>query len=151
MEKSENNYIAGRLPETGVIVGTSFVEGTLKVAFDSGGVQFVPVGPKRVKDFELEDRVIVYFSEDGDHVVLDNEKNGSGGNAIGQKRVNKVTYVILALFLGGLGAHKFYSGKTVLGILYLVFCWPFVPGIIAFVEAIVVACKKSDRNGNVII
>nr|DAL78048.1 MAG TPA: putative membrane protein [Caudoviricetes sp.] len=151
MEKAGNNYIAGRAPETGVIVGSSFVQGTLKVAFDSGGVQFVQVGPKRVKDFELEDRVIVYFSDEGDHVVLDNNRNGGAYNAIGQKRVNKVVYVLLALFLGGLGAHKFYSGKTGLGILYLVFCWTLIPGLIAFVEAIVVACKKSDRNGEVIL
>ena len=31
--------------------------------------------------------------------------------------------ILLALFLGGLGAHRFYMGQTGLGILYLVFFW----------------------------
>ena len=34
---------------------------------------------------------------------------------------NKNTYALLALFLGGLGAHKFYVGQTGKGILYLIF------------------------------
>jgi TM2 domain-containing membrane protein YozV len=34
---------------------------------------------------------------------------------------NKNTYALLALFLGGFGAHKFYVGQTGKGILYLLF------------------------------
>ncbi|RYE55963.1 MAG: TM2 domain-containing protein [Hyphomicrobiales bacterium] len=53
--------------------------------------------------------------------------------------------IVLALFLGGLGIHKFYLGRAGWGILYLVFCWTFVPAIVAFVEAIVYACM-SETN-----
>lgn len=35
---------------------------------------------------------------------------------------SKATAAILAIFLGGLGVHHFYLGKTELGILYLIFC-----------------------------
>lgn len=35
--------------------------------------------------------------------------------------------VLLALFPGGLGAHRFYMGQTGLGFLYLCFCWMFIP------------------------
>ncbi len=42
---------------------------------------------------------------------------------------------LLALILGGLGIHKFYLGQKI-GILYLLFCWTFIPGVIAFFEAI---------------
>jgi len=45
--------------------------------------------------------------------------------------------VILALFLGGLGVHKFYFGQIGLGIVYLLFCWTFIPTIIALIEAII--------------
>ena len=45
--------------------------------------------------------------------------------------------VLLALFLGGLGVHKFYLEKPGYGILYIAFCWTFVPAIIATIEAIV--------------
>jgi len=44
---------------------------------------------------------------------------------------------ILAIFLGGLGVHKFYLGQTAAGIVYLLFCWTFVPAFIGFIEGIV--------------
>lgn len=48
---------------------------------------------------------------------------------------NKTVAGLLALFLGGFGIHKFYLGKLN-GILYLIFCWTFIPSIIALIEAI---------------
>ena len=51
--------------------------------------------------------------------------------------VNRVVAALLALFLGGLGIHKFYCKKTGLGILYLLFVWTFIPALIAFVEGII--------------
>ena len=58
---------------------------------------------------------------------------------------NRMTAALLALFLGGLGVHHFYLGNTGLGVLYLVFCWTFIPAIIAFIEFIVFLCM-SDAN-----
>jgi len=49
---------------------------------------------------------------------------------------NKTTAALLALFLGGLGAHKFYLGRTGMGLIYLVFCWTLIPALISLVEAI---------------
>lgn len=45
--------------------------------------------------------------------------------------------VVLALLLGGIGAHKFYLGRVGWGIIYLLFCWTFIPSLIAFIEAII--------------
>lgn len=80
-----------------------------------------------------------------------NQTVGSNGYVPVQngKVVNKVTYALLAFFLGGLGVHKFYEGKTGLGILYLVFCWTFVPMIIALIEGIVALTKTADAYGNI--
>lgn len=50
---------------------------------------------------------------------------------------SRVTAGILALLLGGIGAHKFYLGKTGLGFLYLIFVWTFIPAIVALVEGII--------------
>jgi TM2 domain-containing membrane protein YozV len=47
---------------------------------------------------------------------------------------NKIAAALLAFFVGGFGIHKFYLGENVAGILYLVFCWTFIPGIVAFFE-----------------
>ncbi|WP_405023519.1 TM2 domain-containing protein [Limnohabitans sp.] len=55
---------------------------------------------------------------------------------------SKTTAGLLALFLGGLGMHKFYLGKWVQGLIYLVFCWTFVPAVIAFFEAIFLFIKS---------
>lgn len=50
---------------------------------------------------------------------------------------DKTTAGIFALFLGGLGIHKFYLNKSAQGILYILFCWTFIPSIIAFIEGII--------------
>jgi TM2 domain-containing membrane protein YozV/predicted RNA-binding Zn-ribbon protein involved in translation (DUF1610 family) len=50
---------------------------------------------------------------------------------------SKVVAGILGIFLGGIGVHKFYLGNTGLGLLYLIFCWTFIPAIIGFIEGII--------------
>ena len=50
---------------------------------------------------------------------------------------NKVTAGLFALLLGGLGIHKFSLGQVGSGIVYLLFCWTLIPGIIAFIEGII--------------
>lgn len=60
---------------------------------------------------------------------------------------SKATAAILAIFLGGLGAHHFYLGKTGLGILYLIFCWTWIPAMIGLIEGIMYLCM-SDESFN---
>jgi len=66
----------------------------------------------------------------------------SGSFSGGEK--SKVAAVLLALFLGGFGFHKFYLGRVGWGILYLIFFWTFIRAIVAFVEAIVYLTMKED-------
>jgi len=66
----------------------------------------------------------------------------------GQKKTPS-TAVILALLLGGIGVHKFYLGKTGMGILYLLFCWTGIPGIIAFFEAFTITRTVRRLNREV--
>ncbi len=49
-------------------------------------------------------------------------------------RRDEIAGVLLAIFLGGLGIHRFYLGETIPGILYLVFSWTGIPTIIGWVE-----------------
>lgn len=44
---------------------------------------------------------------------------------------------LLAFLGGGIGLHKFYLGQAGQGVLYLVFCWTFIPAFIAFLEMFV--------------
>jgi TM2 domain-containing membrane protein YozV len=48
----------------------------------------------------------------------------------------KQTAVILAAVLGGFGAHKFYLGEKVPGLIYLACCWTLVPVVIGWFEAL---------------
>ncbi|MGV8979657.1 NINE protein [Clostridium sp.] len=61
------------------------------------------------------------------------------------KYKSKTTAGLLAIFLGGFGIHKFYLGKNGRGILYLVFCWTYIPSLIALVEG-VIYLASSDEN-----
>lgn len=61
---------------------------------------------------------------------------------------NKYVAAALAFFLGGLGAHKFYLGKNLQGIIYLVFFWTYVPAIIAFIECITYLCMSETEFQN---
>jgi hypothetical protein len=49
---------------------------------------------------------------------------------------DRLVAAALALLLGGLGLHKFYLGRTALGVLYLLFCWTGIPSLIAWIEGI---------------
>jgi len=49
-------------------------------------------------------------------------------------RRETTTGVLLAILLGGVGAHHFYTGCTGLGAVYLIFSWTFIPMILGIVE-----------------
>lgn len=62
-----------------------------------------------------------------------------------QKKSLNVAYM-MALFLGGIGAHHFYLGYTGLGFLYTIFCWTFVPVILAFFELLFLRGRVDRYN-----
>ena len=49
---------------------------------------------------------------------------------------DKLTAGLLAIFVGGLGIHKFYLGDSKKGVLYICLCWTGVPGILATIDGI---------------
>lgn len=63
--------------------------------------------------------------------------------------VSKGVYIGLCLILGGIGAHKFYAGKWIQGLLYLGFSWTGIPVVIALIDLVVAMFKRSDVNGEI--
>ena len=75
--------------------------------------------------------------------VRQNPPPSSFGN-VAPNGKSKIAAALLAFFLGGFGGHKFYLGQVGLGILYLAFCWTFIPAIIAFIEFIILLTMSDD-------
>lgn len=74
----------------------------------------------------------------------------SNGNNDKIKRYSKTTTLLYCLFLGWLGAHRFYTGDNVLGILYLCTCG--LMGFGAFIDFILILFGGyKDCNGNVLV
>ncbi len=58
---------------------------------------------------------------------------------------NRITAGILGILLGGIGAHKFYRGQIGWGIVYLMFCWTYVSGIVGLIEGITYLCMSDEE------
>ena len=53
-----------------------------------------------------------------------------------ERHLKRVVAGILALAFGALGAHKFYLGRPVIGVLYILFIWTLLPPLIALIEGL---------------
>lgn len=63
--------------------------------------------------------------------------------------VKKGLYIALCLFLGGVGAHKFYAGKWFQGLLYVAFCWTGIPVFIALFDLLRAMFKRPNEYGQI--
>ena len=64
--------------------------------------------------------------------------------AISAGTKSRVTAAELAIILGSFGAHKFYMGRVALGVLYLVFCWTWIPAILGCIEGMAYLAKGDE-------
>lgn len=140
------------------IINIGMDNGTIKQVRKSD-LNFEAFSGDEVDVYESENELIVTkkngnnpgFKNDGININVSNQTGAPLYVANNTKAVNKVVYCVLAFFLGGIGGHKFYSGKISSGILYLLFSWTFIPAFIAFIEFIVALFKKADENGNILV
>ncbi|MHB1654142.1 MAG: TM2 domain-containing protein [Desulfitobacteriaceae bacterium] len=61
-------------------------------------------------------------------------------------RKNRTTALLLTLLLGGVGAHRYYMGQIGLGLVYTLFSWTFIPGIVALVELFYIMKRVDHYN-----
>lgn len=106
-----------------------------------------------VKSTKNNEKTTEYSEPKGVNISINNSNNSTASSSSYPtgKVINKLVYILLILFLGGIGAHKFYAGKYGMGILYLLFCWTGIPALCALVDLIIVCFKRSDQNGNIVI
>lgn len=79
----------------------------------------LPLPPRRRKSYDEDEEIQPFPEEERPEIIQ-----------------RKLIQSALAIFLGSLGAHKFYQGKTFQGIFYLLFFWTTLPTWISFVEGI---------------
>ncbi|MGM0219949.1 TM2 domain-containing protein [Enterococcus sp. AZ126] len=120
--------------------------GDLVDVFEDGDELIIHKTEKTVSAAEnLQDKINI-------NIVNENNNTQTVGGYVQHGRVvNKWVYFILAFFLGWLGAHKFYSDFIGKGIMYLVFSWTAIPGIVAFFTTIITLLKPADQNGNIVV
>ena len=61
--------------------------------------------------------------------------------------VNKKIYLLLNIFLGWCGMHRFYEKRWLLGLFYLALCWSGLPAMLCVTDILVAIPKKPDENG----
>ena len=66
---------------------------------------------------------------------------------------SKTVAGLLAILLGGIGAHNFYLNRIGLGILAIIFCWTGIPALVGFIEGLIILVednKPFEEKYNVI-
>lgn len=65
-------------------------------------------------------------------------------NTVAPNGKSKLAAVLFAFFLGSFGFHKFYLGKIGMGVLYLLLCWTFIPGVLGIIEGILLLIMSDE-------
>ena len=71
------------------------------------------------------------------------EKQNKEREEIAAKK-NHIIAALLAIFLGGIGAHKFYMGKITHGVIYLICCWTWIPALLGVLSGLKWLVKGKD-------
>lgn len=65
------------------------------------------------------------------------------------KKVKKKTYILLAIFTGIIGGHRFYCKQYISAIIYLCTCWLGVSFAMTLMDLLYIIPKKADEDGMV--
>lgn len=69
-----------------------------------------------------------------------------------EKRVlNKKKYILLAVFTGWMGGHRFYARQWPVAVFYLLFFWCGVPLAMTIVDLMIVIPMQANENGNILL
>lgn len=146
---------------TNVTVG--FEDGKFK-EFNLNTFNFTPSIGDQIEIFSNGEQIIINKTAGSNSsfndINVDNIVNSFSSNAK-KHRANKVIYIVLAIFFGYFGAHKFLVGQNGWGICFLVITLltlipflnilAFIPAIIVYItsiiQAIIALFKPSDAEG----
>ena len=121
---------------------------TVRVGGEDGAISSLPIAALRYSNPQVGDQVRVYRDASETVVTKVGVLAQSSGFSADEdrRRVNKVLYVLMALFLGGLGVHRFLRGQVGLGILMIFVGW-LTLGIWPLIDFIISLVKLSAYPG----
>ena len=97
---------------------------------------------RQVEEIKSESQPSIVINNSNDSVNTNVNKNeNTVGVAVAGRERNKWVALLLCLFLGYFGAHKFYENKIGMGILYL--CTGGLCGIGAIVDIFIILSKPN--------
>ena len=62
-----------------------------------------------------------------------------------KKKLNFWCFILLAFGFGFFGLQEFYRRETGLGVLAVLFCWTFIPAIVATIEGLIWLFKGPEE------
>ena len=65
--------------------------------------------------------------------------------------LNKKMYILLAVFTGWMGGHRFYARQWPTAIFYLLFFWCGFPLAMTIIDLMIVIPMKANENGNILL
>jgi len=66
-------------------------------------------------------------------------------------RVNRKTYLLLAVFLGWMGGHRFYSRQWIIGIIYAALFWTGIPIAMTLIDLLIAIPIPKDEEGFILV
>lgn len=63
--------------------------------------------------------------------------------------VNKKKHLLLCIFLGWAGGHRFHARQYLLGIVYLLTCWSGFSIAMSIIDLLIIIPIPADENGNI--
>lgn len=93
---------------------------------------------EKLEDSSKAQQPMVFMNAGGGGGAASSSAASVGGDSAGIPFYTKSKMIagLLAILLGTFGIHKFYLGNWVLGIVYLIFFWTYVPAILGLIEGI---------------
>lgn len=68
-----------------------------------------------------------------------------------QQKVNRKKYLLLALFTGWMGGHRFYARQWAVAVLYLVLFWTGFPLAMTIIDLLAAIPRETDKDGNICV
>lgn len=94
--------------------------------------------PTRLRQTQTQQQI---SSQSSNYSQQSFQSQFSSQNAAGK---NRLTAAILGIILGCIGAHHFYLGNNLKGVIYLIFCWTYIPTLLGIIEGIMLLTQSDE-------